>query len=221
MARRTKEDAQKTRDQLVEAAEKVFHERGVSRTSLNDIAKEAGVTRGAIYWHFKDKHDVFEAMMDRLKTPLEMLQEAIAQPDEPDPLGRLRDFLLYIIGEMVRDPRRRRSYEIVFLKCELTEANEPLGTRHRQSFLDGSARMRKVLENAKRCGQLPDETNIEQVIIQLNVQLTGLVYLGLLLPGSFDLEKEAENAIDAYFYSVQHRCQQTQTPSKGGPSGTD
>ena len=66
MARRTKEDAQKTRELLIEAAENVFYDKGVSKASLSDIAESAGVTRGAIYWHFKNKHDVFEAMIERL-----------------------------------------------------------------------------------------------------------------------------------------------------------
>ena len=47
--RRTKEDAQQTRESLLDAAECLFAERGVSRTSLQDIAKAAGVTRGAVY----------------------------------------------------------------------------------------------------------------------------------------------------------------------------
>ena len=78
MARRTKEDAQKTREQLLDAAETVFHRKGVSKTSLNDIAEEAGLTRGALYWHFKNKHDVFEAMLERMDLPLEILHQAIA-----------------------------------------------------------------------------------------------------------------------------------------------
>ena len=58
MVRRTKADAEATRLSLLDAAEQLFQARGVSRTSLNDIATAAGTTRGAIYWHFKDKADL-------------------------------------------------------------------------------------------------------------------------------------------------------------------
>ncbi|MBS8239868.1 TetR family transcriptional regulator [Marinobacter lipolyticus] len=204
MARRTKEDAQKTRELLIEAAENVFYDKGVSKASLSDIAESAGVTRGAIYWHFKNKHDVFEAMIERLKTPLELLHDAIEHPDEPDPLGRFRELLIYLTQQIARDPRRRRVYEIVFLKCELTDANEPLGSKHRQAFLDGSDRMRRALENALKRDQLPRDINIEQAIVQLHVQLTGLIYLWLLLPDTFEFEREAARTIDTYFYSLQH-----------------
>ena len=71
MARRTKENAIATRSSLIDAAEQVFCEKGVSRASLSDIAQAAGATRGAIYWHFKDKLDLFGAMMDRVTLPLE------------------------------------------------------------------------------------------------------------------------------------------------------
>ena len=64
MARRTKEDAQRTRDRILDMAEREFLRRGVSRTSLQDIATAAGTTRGAIYWHFKSKNDLYFALLD-------------------------------------------------------------------------------------------------------------------------------------------------------------
>ena len=71
MARRTKEEALATRHRLLDAAEVLFQAQGVSQTSLQQIAQQAGATRGAIYWHFKDKADLFNAMMDRVTLPLE------------------------------------------------------------------------------------------------------------------------------------------------------
>ena len=73
---------------FLDAAERVFFEKGVSRTSLADIAQEAGVTRGAIYWHFANKGDLFTAMFDRSLLPLDELVEASLDTKEPDPLGR-------------------------------------------------------------------------------------------------------------------------------------
>ena len=63
MARRTKQEAQATRSHILDTAELVFEQRGVSGTSLGEIAKAAGLTRGAIYWHFKDKADLFNACL--------------------------------------------------------------------------------------------------------------------------------------------------------------
>lgn len=65
MVRKTKEEAAETRSRLLDTAEEVFLREGVTRTSLQRIAEAAGLTRGAIYWHFQDKADLFNAMMER------------------------------------------------------------------------------------------------------------------------------------------------------------
>ena len=75
MVRRTKEDAQETRNRILDAAVEVFNRQGVAQTSLNDIAAEAGVTRGAIYWHFANKVALFDAMINRLICPLQINSE--------------------------------------------------------------------------------------------------------------------------------------------------
>lgn len=77
MPRRTKQDALATRQQLLEAAIGVFAEKGVSRTSLQDIAVAAGTTRGAIYWHFKNKADLFNALMESAILPMEQTMAQI------------------------------------------------------------------------------------------------------------------------------------------------
>ena len=71
MARKTKEEAQETRNAILDAAELVFQEHGVSHTSLAEIAAAAGVTRGAVYWHFANKADLFDALILRVFEPLE------------------------------------------------------------------------------------------------------------------------------------------------------
>ena len=89
MVRRTKEEAQETRRQILEAAEKAFYERGVARTTLADIATLAGVTRGAIYWHFSNKAELVQAMLDSLHEPLDALARASESEEEVDPLHGL------------------------------------------------------------------------------------------------------------------------------------
>ncbi|MGE7812031.1 TetR family transcriptional regulator [Pseudomonas sivasensis] len=76
MVRRTKEEAQETRSQILQAAEQAFYDRGVARTTLADIAALAGVTRGAIYWHFSNKSDLLQALLDTLHEPLDELARA-------------------------------------------------------------------------------------------------------------------------------------------------
>ena len=70
MVRKTKEQALATKESILSAALDVFVAKGVARASLADIADAAGVTRGAIYWHFRNKVDIFEAMHDQLHQPV-------------------------------------------------------------------------------------------------------------------------------------------------------
>ena len=90
MARRTRKAALETRSRILDAAERVFSRRGVSRTSLDDIARAAGVTRGAIYWHFKDKADLFGAMLGRVALPMEEMLQRTSEAAGDDPLAHVR-----------------------------------------------------------------------------------------------------------------------------------
>ncbi len=63
MPRRSKEDAEKTREQILHAALDVFTEKGYSMATFVDIAEKIGLTKGAVYWHFKTKTDLLVAMI--------------------------------------------------------------------------------------------------------------------------------------------------------------
>ena len=66
MPRKTHDDSLETRKRILESALRLFSRRGFERTSLSDIAKYSNVTRGAIYWHFENKEDLFAALCEEL-----------------------------------------------------------------------------------------------------------------------------------------------------------
>ncbi len=132
MARRTKVDADATRQALLDAAERVFYERGVARASLAEIAQAAGATRGAIYWHFKDKVDLFNAMMDRVTLPL----ERACGIDAPMSADRRSSALVcaamvqQLLEVMVNDPHTRRVLEIAMYRVEYVSELSGVRERH-------------------------------------------------------------------------------------------
>lgn len=88
--RRTKEDAEKTRLRVIEAALVMFSRHGYSGTTLAMIAQEAGYSRGPIYWHFRNKDDLYQAVLEYSQLPLEaLLLEAQAARD---PIEGILDF---------------------------------------------------------------------------------------------------------------------------------
>jgi len=107
MARSTKEEALETRARILDAAERVFHAQGVSHTSLADVAKAADVTRGAIYWHFKNKSDLFDAMCERVRLPMEAMMEESADERNIDPLGQFMQVGVFVLKRVATDPQCR------------------------------------------------------------------------------------------------------------------
>lgn len=80
--RRTKEDALQTRCQLLQAAKALFNEKGFSRTTLAEIAEKAGLTRGAAYWHFKSKDEIFITIVEQaLDDMTASKKQALSSPD--------------------------------------------------------------------------------------------------------------------------------------------
>ena len=123
MVRRTKEESAATRRAIIEAARNMFDEHGVSRTSLEDIAAAAGVTRGAIYWHFANKADLFYAMRDESHVPLVDLSKRALEESDPalDPLDRIQNFLLTIVAHVASDEVVERTFRVANFKCEYVD----------------------------------------------------------------------------------------------------
>tara|TARA_B100000676_G_scaffold231019_1_gene229656 strand:+ start:365 stop:1009 length:645 start_codon:yes stop_codon:yes gene_type:complete len=214
MVRRTKAEALQTRAQILDAAEQVFHRKGVLSASLKDIASEAGVTRGAIYWHFKNKHDVFMAMVDRGRLPFDSLAERAEDASELDPLGRLHDFMVYLLQQAVRDPAQRRLFEIMFQKCEFSGENADLLDRQRDACRDSSARLARTFRNAMARGQLPNDLDVVKSVTWLHSQLTGALMYGLLDPQVLDLEQAATDFVDTCLFALQHSPSLRNTPAQ-------
>lgn len=206
MVRRTKEEALATRSALLDAAERVFSEHGVSRTSLTDVAAAAGVTRGAVYWHFKDKVDLLDAMLRRVVLPMEEATAACTtMHPEGDPLGYLRACLMKALLRTARDPQTRRVFEIVFHKCEYIDEMAPARDRcaaMREGYL---AEIERGLRNAIRRGQLPKSVRVRAAAVGLHALVDGLIANWVQDPGYFSLEREAATVIDTFLDGLRAR----------------
>lgn len=203
MVRRTKEEAQETRNSILDAAEHVFFEKGVSRTSLADIAQAAGVTRGAIYWHFANKGDLFTEMFDRVLLPLDELKAASLDPAEPDPLGRLIEICTLCLRDTASVPQRRRVFEIVFLKCELVEEMGPVRERHQANMREGLIAIEGGLRNAITKGQMPVDLDVRLAATMLHAFVGGALRDMLFLADSLDFDQHARQMIEAMFDTLR------------------
>jgi TetR/AcrR family transcriptional regulator, acrAB operon repressor len=198
MVRRSKEDALATRNSLLDAAERVFLAQGVAGTSLNDIAQAAGTTRGAIYWHFKDKADLFNAMMDRVVMPLQIAMES-ADPDaQADPLPRLKEALRVAMHQAVADPQTRRVFEVATHKVEYVDSLCAVRDRHVRMRNAAVDHFRKALLKAGALRQVRLPVPATVAAQGLHALVDGLIQDWLLDPSAFQLEVTGPKAVDTY-----------------------
>lgn len=195
MARKTKEGAQATRDGLLDAAERVFGRRGVSRTTLDEVAAEAGVTRGALYWHFSGKEDLFSAMCDRAVLPLEQLLEQTARGRHDDPLGALAAVTVTALRTIARTPRTRAVLDILFHRCE--SAVDGTGDIDARVLHVAAADKRctesleRLLQQAMRAGQISSDADLRLTANAVNAYFSGIVQQWVSMPSAYDLEAVA------------------------------
>ena len=114
--RRTKEEAELTRKEIVSASVKVMNQKGIALTRFQDIAKEANVTRGAIYHYFKSKNEILFAIhQSTSKKLLDLFEKHISV--DIDPILGLKNGLSEILTKFEND-YEFRSKEMLFLKAE-------------------------------------------------------------------------------------------------------
>jgi TetR/AcrR family acrAB operon transcriptional repressor len=203
MVRRTKEEAQETRERILDAAEAVFHDRGVAHSSLEEIAAEAQVTRGAIYWHFKDKAELFDAMMQRVALPAEDMLEMAGGKGDAKPVEVLRRATLEVLLRTARDTRVQRVFDIAYHKCEYV--GDAAGVRERH--VASQQECLKTIEGAFRAciegNHLPASLNPREAAIGTMSLVSGLIANWVLAPKSFSLEKHAKALVDTWFRGLQ------------------
>ncbi len=203
MARNTKEAAQETRNRILDTAELVFNGKGVSRTSLADIAEAAGVTRGAIYWHFKNKVDLFEAMMERVTLPMEEMVGGAGSSELDDPVGYIRRCAVNVLVSTANDERLRRVFEICCHKCEYIDDMMPLRERHVASRNACIAQVEQGIRHAIAKGSLPRTVDPRCAAIGMHALIDGLIANWVLEPGYFALAKDAERMVDTYLAGLR------------------
>jgi TetR/AcrR family acrAB operon transcriptional repressor len=198
MARRTKEEAAATRDSILDAAEKLFVEQGVSRTTLQHIATAAGVTRGAIYWHFDDKGALFNAMMERATLPLEAEMQVLDQAESDDPLVDLRNYMLAVLRRTVDDPVARRVFEIATLKVEFVGEMDAVRQRRQQNMANWMSRAERRIRVAVDKGVIGRDVAPDSVALALWIIIDGLIHSWMFDPQHFDLIALGKCVIDPY-----------------------
>lgn len=201
MARKTKEEALATRELLLDTAESMFLQHGLARTSLNDIALAAGLTRGAVYWHFEDKAALYNALMDRLSVHF-----APACSDaswQGDPIEAIRRMVLLPIELLRSDERAQRLLTIAMHRIEFSDDLSLIWQRHVTSHSEYLEQLEKLFTAAVKDGARCRLTMPPKAAaLGLFAMVDGLLTYATLEHGRIPALAQAETLIDAYLAGV-------------------
>lgn len=130
--RRTKEQAAETNRQILDAAENLFLEKGYDNVSLEEIAAAAGMTRGAVHWHFKNKQGLLLALRERARESFTRLADELAESKDGASLDKLGDHLADMFERLHSDPRQQGLLRVM-IRLSLLEK----GVEQEDSFRHG------------------------------------------------------------------------------------
>ena len=199
--RRTKEEAEKTRVAILASAELLFLERGVAHTSLDQIARHAGVTRGAVYWHFQNKAHLFHEMLCQVRLPPEQMAERLSSQQGAGSLQVLWEMCLEALLLICHDERKRRIFTILLHRCEFTEELREAEERHHEFIQQFLHLCEQLIIKAQHPlqGSLSPRTATMAIHSMLVGMMTNLTSVGYSPCSDNDLEQVVDSAFRGVF----------------------
>jgi TetR/AcrR family acrAB operon transcriptional repressor len=179
--RRTKEEAARTRRDIVEAALACFDRHGIAGTTLEQIAEQANVTKGAVYWHFDGKAAILHAIRQEAALPLlDRADCTLLRCAEASPLTRIEKFLEGMLEAIDSEPRTRRALTVMQYKCDYADELlvELADMRRNNDRLVKS--LEQAYGEARKAGELAKGFSPKLAALDTMVFLAGLVRLSLL-----------------------------------------
>ncbi|MBS1516729.1 MAG: TetR/AcrR family transcriptional regulator [Bacteroidetes bacterium] len=191
--KRTKEEAVKTRKKILKCAVSLFIEKGYESTSLDSIAEKAGVTKGAIYWHFKDKSTILDDIIDLYdKEAIDYIPNILSA--EVSPLMKIKFFTYAYIPEF---KNKKKTANLFRLKSEiLNHYRNRKSQPYAMSFTD---KIEELLRLAKKEGEIRVEVDEVISAITINLILTGTYIKYDINKAFFEKLKNIQEIMDNYF----------------------
>jgi TetR/AcrR family acrAB operon transcriptional repressor len=200
--RRTKEEAAVTRATLLKTALSVFSAKGYSAATLDDVAKAAKVTRGAIYWHFKSKADLYNTLVQEFSARgAAVVQQAVAEG------GMLIEILRRVFVRQCalieEDKEARAVMELALFKTGLEPELQPGRKRQLEASTALVAGLTDVMQQGIAQSVLRNDIDPADMARAFLALENGAIQLWLTLPSSFSLKVSAESFADILISGLQ------------------
>lgn len=205
MARRTREEAEQTRQLLLATGLKLFSEQGVEATTLKQIAQAAGVTHGALYWHFRNRADLLRQIHHGWMLPFESAWLEQCQAVQQDALAALQLYLLSVLDGFERDPQAGALYRVFYLPGVLSRDLEPLADALEQNRALWRDHLRHFLKQARKQKQLRKKADPVGLAFCFQQALKGLLHEWLRTGGRFSLRESGEQLVTLLLAGLPHK----------------
>ena len=199
--RRTKEDAEVTKRNLLDAGLIVFSQKGYAATRVEDIAKQANVTTGAIYHHFEGKSDLYSALVDLNSAKANQLAEQVLQ-EGGTPATILRRLLVRLFQFADEDEEYRAVVELSInmtgFAPELEEITKQILEGRRvltQSFST-------LIQEGIDAGEFHSNVSPEDAALALVGFMNGMGLIWVQDPEHFSIKERAENLVDSFLSGI-------------------
>ena len=220
MARRAKEEAERTRTRILASALALFAKKGYAQTTFTDIAARLKLTKGAVYWHFASKEALLLALIDDMVARFGRLFAAAMPPGEasyPD----VAALLARHTAQMLDHAEARAYFQLLHRQIKWTDSSMAAVRRDlltNRRFGPWEA-FRAALENDVRAGRAPPGTDAAQIASVSMAMLDGLVGAQIAEFLESDLEATLRLGFAALWASV--RTDARGTKAGGGDDDRD
>jgi len=203
MARRTKQEAAETKISILNAALDIIYDKGYARSTFVDIAERIHLTKGAVYWHFKSKPDLFLELSREMEEKIDNALESLF--NEAGSLEELKHTLFEMIRLITKDDQLRKYYTIVFSRMEWTEEVLPVKRFFDQQDESIMAWVLELLGNAQKLNEIPVEKDITVLSRALLELVSGLLSYSLYHSDRSNKKNSGvvQTGLDTFFIGMQ------------------
>lgn len=199
--RKTKEEALLTKKIIVSKAVKLFKQKGFIATTLEEIAVEANVTRGAIYWHFKDKLDIVDELINKERENMTHMLTSIFE-EGISPYSKIQKAVDHIVKHFFGSESFRDFIDITWFKIEYSQLSRLKESKAEMTdyFINT---IEALAKDAQTMGEIKKELDAFHIAITITNMINGMYRLYFIMPGRGSTEKEAMDAFTTYLNLIK------------------
>lgn len=201
MVRKTKAEAAATRQALLDAALIVFSQKGYAAARLEDVAEQAGVSRGAIYWHFHSKAELYNTMVSEIWSRAgAVVERAIAGGGTF--IEVTRRIMIRLLEYLEEDATYRAVAELTTFRTEYTPELEEGMELKRQVVREVHKEMQKGFQAGIDAGEVRADLNPTTAALAMLSYLQGISLVWLIDQEAFSLRERAPALVEVFLRGI-------------------